>query len=125
MPAQPGDPGPPAAPRSRVARAVRERLINAGARHVDKFGQVAAQRGIHLAHVHQAGRNRPAVQISHLVKKVEPGEMDPLQVSGVERWLGQALPAGIGEPLTKWHQPIGSNLRPYGDTNLIWHQISP
>jgi len=51
--------------------------------------------------------------------------MDPARVSNVERRLGQALPAGIGQSLTKRRQLITSNLRPDGHANLVRHGNIP
>ena len=125
MPAQPGDPGSAAGPRPRVAGTVPERLVDAVARHVDELGQVAPQRGVHVAHEDQAGRDRLAIEIRRLLEEVEPGEVNPAQMGEVEGRLGQAQPGHIGEPLPQRGHLVGTDLRPDRDADLVWHRERP
>src|SRR5215469_15610470 len=125
VPAQPGDLGPAAGIRSRIARAVSEGLVDALSGQVDELGQMAPQGRVHLAHEDERGRNLLAIGVRRLVEQVELGEVEPPQVTEVERPLGQALAADLSEPVAQVGYPSGGDLRPDRDAQLMRHGNLP
>src|SRR5215469_16922065 len=125
VPAQPGDPGPAVSIRAGIARAVSEGLVDALSGQVDELGQVAPQRRVHLAHENERGRNLLAVGVRRLVKEVELGEVEPVQVTEVERPLGEALARDFREPVAQFGYPARGDLRPDRDAQLMRHGNLP
>src|SRR5215471_4718944 len=125
VPVQPGDPGPAVSIRAGIARAVSEGLVDALSGQVDELGQVAPQRRVHLAHENERGRNLLAVGVRRLVKEVELGEVEPVQVTEVERPLGEALARDFREPVAQFGYPARGDLRPDRDAQLMRHGNLP